>query len=331
MAWTEKADFTALNALQVVDALADNDTALLAAISAGRWHNSRFDIWQRGTSFASGASQFGPDRHRFRRAGNATGATLSRQAGFRGARYSARVARDVGNTSTAEIFFTHQFDSEEIADLAGQTIYIAADMIAGANFSAAGGLVKCRVDTGTGFNETISEAAGFATGNSSILDSANGALSTTSERKFFGPFAIPANATELAATFSFVPVGTAGAADFFQITNIKPCADAPELYKPLPIPFEWLIALRFYNHSISAQIGGGATPASSGRAFYANIVFPVPMRIWSPVFTKRAETLTLMNAGTFDNITSLGARYWATNTTNNDASASVVAKVDAEI
>lgn len=182
--------------------------------------NGACQVWQRGTTFASGASQYTADRFKFRRGSNAAGATLSRQTGFSGAQYCARVARDSGNTATDVLYFVQQIESADCLALAGQTIRVSADIRAGANFSQAAGQISATLHTGTGTDESVSESAGFTTGNVSTT-AAGQAITTTAARITFAAFTIPAGATEIALGLHYTPVGTAGAADYFEVTRIQ--------------------------------------------------------------------------------------------------------------
>lgn len=287
MSFIEKADLAALNGLQIVDALADNDTLLLAAMFENHFTNPQFQEVRRGTSFAPTSSLIMADRWKGRRETNQAGSTYSRQTGFSGKRHCWRVQRNNGDSSTKKLYFTQQFDSEEIEDLAGKDFYVAFDVRAGANFSAASGNLTCRVNTGTGFNETVSEESGFATGNAAV--SLTQAISTTAERKFFGPFAIPAGTTEIAVTLEYTPVGTAGAADYFDVTGFRGNNAANLGYQRRHYAFEEFLCERHTELLPGIGVSGGYI----GNGYKASTTFDfIPWKFR----TRKASTPTLLTS-----------------------------------
>lgn len=179
--------------------------------------NGAFEIWQRGTSFASGAVAYTADRWKFTRAGAAAGATNSRQTGFNGARFCARLARDSGNTATDAIYLAQQVDTPNFHQ--GDEFFVGFEARAGADFSPSTDLLTVTVFTGTGGGEVVNAATGFATGNVSASKTVT--LTTTGQNFVVGPFSIPTDAVNLAVVFSWTPVGTAGAADHAEITRIS--------------------------------------------------------------------------------------------------------------
>lgn len=182
--------------------------------------NPAFDIWQRGTSFAAGAIAYTADRWKFTRASAATGATLSRQTGFSGAQFCARLARDNGNGGTGALYLAQQIETSGCHYLQGMDLFVGFDARKGADFSASGSTLTVTVFTGTGSNETVNVATGFATGGASTSKTAT--LSTTAGRFVLGPFAIPATATEIAVVVSWTPTGTASTAnDYAELTHFS--------------------------------------------------------------------------------------------------------------
>jgi len=208
--------------------------------------NGAFDLWRRGaTSFVSGAIQFTADRWKFVRGSAAAGATLSRQTGFNDARYSARLQRDNGNSGVEPLYFCQQIPTQDCFQYQGADFFVGVDIRKGANFSAADGILTVRVFTGTGADETVNVATGFATGN--VTQDKTIAPTTTGERFVVGPFAIASGATEIAYEVTFTPVGTAGAADYVELTRVSAgfLATAQD-YVDRPLQQEVALAEFFY-------------------------------------------------------------------------------------
>lgn len=179
--------------------------------------NGGFDIWQRGTSFSAftGTNVFGPDRFYAYRAGLATGLTVSRQAaGLTGFQYCARVQRDSGNTSTANAQLLHDIETVNSIRFAGKTVTFSFYARAGANFSAAS--IVASLLYGTGTDQALRN--GY-TGQTAAVDQ-TAALSTVWKQFSFSAV-IPTTATQLGIYFSTGFAGTAGAADYFEVTGIQ--------------------------------------------------------------------------------------------------------------
>jgi hypothetical protein len=180
--------------------------------------NGGFDIWQRGTSIASTASPvtgtYTADRFRINQN---TGKTVSRQASsLTGIQYCARVQRDSGNTGTGGINLGSDLESADSYRFAGQTVTFSFYARAGANYSSASSALTITVVTGTGTDQN--SFSGF-TGQSTIIGQT--ATLTTSWQRFTYTAAVGSNATQIGAQFSYTPVGTAGAADYFELTGVQ--------------------------------------------------------------------------------------------------------------
>ena len=180
--------------------------------------NGGFDIWQRGTSFASSNSStnYTTDRWNFYR-GVVTGGTVSRQtSGLIGFQYAARVQRDSGNTSTDTLYFMQNVDTATSTPFAGKTVTLSYYARAGANFSPGGSNMGVQIYTGTGTDQNV---LGTYTGINLLLD-VNQAITTTWTR-YSHTVAIASTVTEFCPRFLMAPTGTAGAADYFEIAGVQ--------------------------------------------------------------------------------------------------------------
>lgn len=181
--------------------------------------NGGMDIWQRGTSVAggSGTTTFTADRWLAYR--SVAGSTFSRQTtsdttNLPTIQYCVRVARDSGNTSTAAIILDQSFETVNSIPMAGQTVTMSFYARKGANFSPSAFEVQLRSGTGTDQNDV----SGF-TGVAGVVSS-NPTLSTTWTR-YSVTGTVAASATQLAIRVTYTPTGTAGAADYFEITGVQ--------------------------------------------------------------------------------------------------------------
>ena len=182
--------------------------------------NGGMDIWQRGTSIAgaNNSTTFTADRWNAYRA--SAGSTFTRQltgdtTNLPNIQYCLRVARDSGNTGTGNIITAQSVESMNAIPFAGQTVTVSWYARRGANYSAASNNLNYEFITGTGTDQTI-----LGTYTGAVTTTGTKTLTTTWQR-FSYTVTLAATATEFALDFYFTPVGTAGAADYFEITGVQ--------------------------------------------------------------------------------------------------------------
>jgi hypothetical protein len=184
--------------------------------------NGGMDVWQRGTSFALSANVPTYTADRWYNARATAGQTVSRQVtgdttNLPNIQYCARVQRDNANTSTTEVRLAQAFETVNSIPVAGQTVTLSFYARRGANYSSASNLLSSQIYTGTGTDQNL--LTGGYTG-SSLLSVSTPTLTTTWQR-FTQTATVSATATEITVLFTYTPVGTAGAADFFEITGVQ--------------------------------------------------------------------------------------------------------------
>jgi hypothetical protein len=184
-----------------------------------------FDIWQRGTSFVPstvGATSYTADRWSAYR--NATGSTVTRQltsdtTNLPNIQYCARVSRDSGNTSTQAILFATPLElAQSIPYANGKTVTLSFYARRGANYSAASNALAVVVLAGTGTTETNPLFSGY-TGQYAPVNTT--VTLTTTWQRFTQTFTFNAADTQFTPYFQSTPVGTAGAADYFEVTGVQ--------------------------------------------------------------------------------------------------------------
>jgi hypothetical protein len=228
--------------------------------------NSCFDIWQRGTSLAvtaGSATFYGPDRWQTYSA--ASGRTISRQAtndttNLPNVQYCARVQRDSGNTATNFIQVSNMFETANSVPFAGQTITYSFYARAGANFSSASSGLGVQFVTGTGVDQNAT--IGY-TGVSIPINTT--ATLTTTWQRFTYTATLATNVSEMSLSTYYTPVGTAGAADYYEITGVQ--LDRGSVALPLrrngaTIQGELSACQRYY-----VRIGGSALYEPFGAGF----------------------------------------------------------------
>jgi hypothetical protein len=257
--------------------------------------NSAFQIWQRGTaSTAIGTTAtpfFLADRWQAVRGGFSAGGSVSRQAtndttNLPNIQYCARVQRDSGNTSTANLILGQNLESVNSIPFAGKTVTISFYARAGANYSSASSVLRCASFSGTGTDQN--SVSGSYTGSTSVLDQ-NATLTTTWQRfSFTGT--VPTTSTELNMQFISTPTGTAGAADFFEVTGVQ--IDVGSTALPFrtatgTIQGELAACQRYYWQSpiTAAYAAFGSGFWVNAGTFQAVVKLPVQMRVIPTVAT----------------------------------------------
>jgi hypothetical protein len=181
--------------------------------------NGSMDWWQRGTSIvATGGPLYTADRWGFYRSSSGTGCTVSRQtSGLAGFQYAARIQRDSGNTATTVLNFYYSMESQDAYKYVGKVLTLSFYARKGANYSSTSSALSVQVQTGTGTNQNV--IYGY-TGATDIANSPI-TLTTTWTRYTITTSAVGSTATEIGIVFGNTPVGTAGAADYYEITGVQ--------------------------------------------------------------------------------------------------------------
>ena len=177
--------------------------------------NGGMDIWQRGTSIAGTTTSFSADRWQSYR--SVAGSTFSRQTGPDAIQYCVRVQRDSGNSSTTAIFLSQNFETVNSIPLAGKTVTLSFYARKGADYSRSSSGLTVNLFTGTGTDQN--GLTGAYTGSVTAINQT--AILTTSWQRFTYSATLGSTATEINITYGFTPVGTAGAADYYEISGVQ--------------------------------------------------------------------------------------------------------------
>jgi hypothetical protein len=246
--------------------------------------NSAMQVWQRGTSFAITTPVYTADRWQAARAANASGSTVTRQVtndttNLPNIQYCLRQQRDSGNAGTGTMYLSQSFESINSIPFAGKTITVSYYARCGADFSPTSSIVNFKLQSGTGTDQN--NLTGAYTGSANVTN-VNTTLTTTWQR-FSSTGTVAATATELAFLIEHTPTGTAGAADFFEVTGLQ--IDIGSVALPFrtyaaTIQGELAACQRYYYLAAS----GTNQPISNGNNNSATLMrsvipFPVTMRV----------------------------------------------------
>jgi hypothetical protein len=256
--------------------------------------NGNMNVWQRGpavtftpTTAATAALSYtadrwaatislGPNDYRVKREGYSTEFPNC-----------ARLQRVAGSTSTQVVRLVQPLASEDSRPLAGRTVTLCFRARAGANFS--GTTIGSRVRAGTGTDQAlVAWTAGTATGFVT-LDQVDTHAVTVADQVFNRTFTVPANARQLAVEFRWAGSGTAGAADYVDITAVRLQPGLEAYAQRESVVRELRACQRFYNKTFdyeiapalaTNQLGGsiGSSPTNnSQRDCHVRWTFPVEM------------------------------------------------------
>lgn len=235
-------------------------------------------IAQRGTSVSiAGAAQGTLDGWIGYRGGSVAGMTVSRAAvvDTQGAAHAIHVQRDSGNSGVQVLNLAQALTTLNSLKYAGKQITFSFRAAKGADFSAAASTLPVYLLYGTGTDQSYSNGiTGQAT-----LATVNAVLST-SLATYSATVNVPSNATQLHIVPIYTPVGTAGAADYYRIKDVRIDEGAYALPHSEPDDDAQLHRAQFFFHRVGGtnldHIGIGlASLTTKGEV---HIPFPRTMR-----------------------------------------------------
>jgi len=247
--------------------------------------NSSFDIWQRGTSGTASGTSAGSGYNADRWFNYYAGAmTVSRQAtgdttNLPNIQYAARIQRNSGQTSATSIYHAQDIETINSVPFAGKTVAFSFYARKGANYSGASSNLTYVVQSGTGTDQHI---LGGYTGSASIVSGS--ATLTTTWQRFTATGTVASTATQIGIYFTYDGVGTAGAADYFEVTGVQleVGSSATAFKRNAPsIQGELAACQRYYYRqnptgSINYRAMGMGVNSTSARIFAQ---LPVTMRV----------------------------------------------------
>jgi hypothetical protein len=150
----------------------------------------------------------------------------------------------------------------------------------GADYSPTGSGLVVTLATGTGTDQNY-ESAGYTGGATPISTTAT--LTTTWQR-FTYTATLASDITEVTTRFVIVPTGTAGAADYYEITGVQlEIAGSASAYSPNTSTYQAELAAcqRYYYLAASGGVNFTVCPAHSytNTQMNATVTFPVTMRV----------------------------------------------------
>ena len=186
--------------------------------------NGDAQVWQRGAggsasiAVAASTTSYTADRWQL-----ATGANQAyhviQAAGATSGSFLFQVQRDSGQTGTGAVLFCSSLPRGFCIGAAGNIITLSFKALSGANYSPTSGALGVKVYSGTGSID-ISGINGAFTGTANAI-SQTATLTGGSQNFTYSSSALGSTVTQLAVEFSMTPTGTAGANDWFQVTDVQ--------------------------------------------------------------------------------------------------------------
>jgi len=260
--------------------------------------NGDFKVWQRSTPITvTTGSPYTADRWCVTPGGTANFSASRQTASLDGFQYCLRFQRTASNTNTSALYLSQPVETVNSVPLANKQVSFSFYARAGANFSAASSALNVRIVTGTGTDGNY--LAATLTGQAFQLDTT--ATLTTSWQRFTYSVLIPSGVNQVQPVFFYTPVGTAGAADYYEITGVQ----LEQNYQPTPFeqrPYgvELQLCQRYYEvGSIFQQKQNNDTLRNS----YEPIFYKVTKRITPHTVTgtnSSSTNLSLATSQTWD-------------------------------
>lgn len=253
--------------------------------------NGAFDVWQRGLSFngnyaAQGNSYYAADRWQMFRAGGAAGATFARNI-WNGTDFNqtAKLQRDQGTSGLGTLNLATSLETSDVIALRGKPVTLSFKYYLGTNFSGSAVIVGANYGTGTDGNMATGFTNATSVPGSGI--SAAGALGVLQSASV--TFTIPTNATQFGINFGYAPTGTAGANDYFEVSNVQlELGSVATAFERRPYPVELLLCQRYYEKTFFR-----IDTMTAGAGFFGStvIAFKATKRT-VPALSKQNENLT---------------------------------------
>ena len=197
-----------------------------SAISKNAVFNSGYDVFQRTSAPTTGITTSGGIAYTLDRwvswTQAAPGSVVTSQqvtgdtTNLPFVRYCARFRRATSNTDTGLLVLGQVLENTDSARFIGQTVTFSFYARKGANYSATSNVLNAVVYSNTttdaSYNTVYVGAATPVTVNATL---------TSNWQRFQGTGTISASATQISFGFNFAPTGTAGAADYFEVTGVQ--------------------------------------------------------------------------------------------------------------
>jgi len=218
--------------------------------------------------------------------------------------YALRLKRNAA-ASASTLLVGQVIETNNCQDMSGQAVTLSFYVTAGANYS---GTFNTEIWTGTGTNQGW-VSLGSATWTGQTLAASNALVPTTTRTRYSYTATLSASVAEVALRFTYSATGTAGAADYVDITGVQlEKGSVATSFEHRPIGTELSLCQRYYQKfgaqfSAGACVGAGiALNATSSNTY---LKYTTPMRAAST--TTQSGCVIQYGSGTTTNITGVNS------------------------
>jgi microcystin-dependent protein len=259
--------------------------------------NGGMDVWQRGTSFSYSSPTiiYTADRWSITNAGGSGSPafTVSRQSGATTpSRYCLRFQRNSSNTATTYGYLAYSFESADSVIAAGRQVTLSFYARSGANYSPTSSILNFRLVTGTGTDQSLN-----STGFTGQVNTDSTATLSTSWQRYSLTITAQSNTNQLGVQLWSQFTGTAGAADYYEITGVQVelgayatpfRRNAPSIQAELATCQRYFVLFSAGTVEIFNSYFGVALSSGNQRIFTQ---FPIEMRVAPSVLTSAGSAL----------------------------------------
>jgi len=279
-----------------------------SAIGKNAAINGACEIAQRGTAAVTltAASFLYPvDRFFAGRSSGTTGATAQQftSTSLDGFQYAVRVQRTAAGTSTNDLYIGQSFETANSIPFANKTVVVSFYARKGADYSPTASALSVRFYTGTGTDQSGLGSA--FTGSATPISQT--ATLTTDWQRFQYTVTLASTAKQMQFLAFCTPTGTAGAADYYDITGLQ--VELGSIATPFSrsqgtIQGELAACQRYFERmqtgSVDAPVGMGVAYLSNAALVY--VQWQVPKRVIPSI--SFAGTWELIGGNTIITLTS---------------------------
>ena len=160
----------------------------------------------------------------------------------------SRISRLSGNTGTQLIYFAYNMESQDSVKYKNKPVTLSFYVRGGANFS--GSILYSEIISGTGTDQVLRSAYT----NSTVEQQKTTALST-SWIKVTLTKTVSSVLNQIGVRFVYTPTGTAGAADYFDVTGVQlELGSVATPFEVRPYPVELQLCQRYYIRWVATKL-----------------------------------------------------------------------------
>jgi len=208
----------------------------------------------------------------------------------------ARIGRLSGNAATGNIQFAYSMESQDCYRFVGKTVTLSFYYRTGANFS--GTSLSDFIYTGTGIDQAARN--GFTGGTYPGVGTCS---PNTSWQRVSLRCEIGSNMNQIGLSFQYTPVGTAGAADYFDITGVQlELGSVATPFEVRPFPVELQMCQRYlcvFKSTSNKYISLGLAVGQSAFIARAIINLPVSLRSLTPTLISNDVSISWGSGAVF--------------------------------